>query len=103
MVDLDGITLVPEPSAEYLNRRQNLDYESVREDCLSWLLVFGIKPKKGEGYPFETVKPRAHRMDAFYRFVWEINGGYTTSHSLDGDPIALGRPVVLVERGANDR
>jgi len=77
MANLDGITLVPEPSAEYLNQRQRLDYESVREDCLSWLLVFGIKPKKGEGYAFETVKARAHRMDAFYRYVWESIGGYT--------------------------
>ncbi len=58
-------------------------------------------PKKGEGYAFETVKPRAHRMDAFYRFVWESNGGYTTPHSLDGDPIALGwyrqfREIILM-------
>jgi site-specific recombinase XerD len=77
MVDLDGITLVTEPSAEYLNQRQRLDYESVRKDCLSWLLVFGLKPKKGEGYAYQTVKARAYRMDAFYRHVWETTGGYT--------------------------
>lgn len=78
MADLDGITVVPEPSADRLNQRQLLDYRTTRKNCLSWLLVFGIKPKKGEGYAFETVKPRAHRMDAFYRFVWDLTGGYTT-------------------------
>lgn len=75
MANLDGITLVPEPSAERLNQGQRLDYEATRRECLSWLLVFGIHPKKGEGYAFETVKARAHRMDAFYRYVWDTTGG----------------------------
>jgi len=83
MPDLDGITLVPEPSAEMLNQRQQLDYKSVREDCLSWLLVFGIDPEKGDGYAFETVKARAHRMDAFYRYVWTANGRYTSDVTHD--------------------
>lgn len=83
MADLDGITLVPEPSAERLNLRQRLDYEATRRECLSWLLVFGIHPKKGEGYAFETVKARAHRMDAFYRYVWDTTGGYTADVTHD--------------------
>jgi len=31
---LDGITVVPEPSAELLNQRQLVDYRSQREQCL---------------------------------------------------------------------
>ena len=77
MVDLDGITVVTEPSATCLNQRQRLDYEATRKSCLSWLLVFGIDPSKGEGYAHSTVKNRAHRMDQFYRYVWDREGGYT--------------------------
>lgn len=83
MVDLDGSTLVTEPSAEHLNSRHRLDNESVRENCLPWLLVFGRRPKKGEGYAYETVKARAYRLNAFYRYVREINGGYTADVTHD--------------------
>jgi len=78
MVDLDGITLVTEPAAEMLNQRQQLDYEAIRKDCLEWLLVFGLDQKRGDGYAYQTVKPRSHRMDAFYRWVWDAEGRYTT-------------------------
>lgn len=30
-----------------------------------------------------TVKPRSSRMDQFYRFVWEEEGGYTSNISTD--------------------
>ncbi|WP_251328495.1 hypothetical protein [Haloplanus pelagicus] len=56
MTDLDGITVVTEPSEESLNERQLSDYRSQREDCLKWLLTFGKNPDKVEGYAFETVR-----------------------------------------------
>jgi site-specific recombinase XerD len=79
---LEGITVVPEPSAELLNERQQIDYRNQREQCLEWLLVFGKDPKKAEGYARTTVKNRAHRMDQFYRWVWDRDG-YTTNVTHD--------------------
>jgi hypothetical protein len=76
MTDLDGITVVTEPSEESLNERQLSDYRSQREDCLKWLLTFGKNPDMVEGYAFETVHARAYRMDMFYRWVWEQEGRY---------------------------
>jgi len=79
----ESITVVTEPAAEYLNQKQLLDYRSEREDCLSWLLTFGKEPKKANGYALGTVKPRAYRMDQFYRWIWEQEGGYTAQLSQD--------------------
>ncbi|MCD2199535.1 site-specific integrase [Halobacterium sp. KA-4] len=79
MVDLDDISVLTEPSKEYLNQRQELDYKSERESCLKWLLTFGKNPEKADGYAHGTVKPRSSRIDQFYRFVWEYEGGYTAN------------------------
>lgn len=78
MTRSDELTLVPQPSEDYLNKRQLLDYRSRREDCLTWLLAVGKKPDKAEGYAFQTVDNRAYRMDMFYRWVWQQEEGYTT-------------------------
>jgi len=75
---LDGITVVTEPAAELLNERQRIDYRSQREQCLEWLLAFGKDPKKADGYAHTTVQSRSHRMDKFYRWVWNREG-YTTN------------------------
>ncbi|QSG09558.1 XerD/XerC family integrase [Halapricum desulfuricans] len=72
-----------EPAREYLNQKQLLDYRSEREDCLSWLLAFGKDPETADGYALGTVKPRAYRMDQFYRWIWEQEGGYTAQLSHD--------------------
>ncbi|MFC7074235.1 tyrosine-type recombinase/integrase [Halovenus rubra] len=76
MTELDGITVVTEPSEKILNNRQLSDYEHQRKDCLEWLLTFGKNPDKVDGYAFETVRARAYRMDMFYRWVWESEGRY---------------------------
>jgi site-specific recombinase XerD len=73
------LPIVPEPSAEILNKRQIVDYRSQREDCLEWLLTFGKNPAEADGYAFETVRNRAYRMDAFYRWVREQEASYTAS------------------------
>lgn len=75
---LEGIAVVPEPSAELLNERQQIDYRQHREQCLEWLLAFGKNPEKAEGYAHATVKGRSHRMDQFYHWVWHQHG-YTTN------------------------
>lgn len=79
MSRLSELSVVPEPSEEVLNKRQIVDYRSQREDCLSWLLDFGKDPERAEGYAFQTVRNRSHRMDMFYRWVWEQEGRYTAS------------------------
>lgn len=77
MSRLQDLTIIPQPSKEYLNKRQLLDYRSQREDCLEWLLAIGKKPEEAEGYAFQTVNNRAYRMDMFYRWLWQREGGYT--------------------------
>lgn len=74
---LDDITLVPEPSRKHLNERQLVDYRAERKDCVQWLLAVWKTPEHGEGYAKGTVKPRASRMDQFYRWVWTEEDGYT--------------------------
>jgi len=78
-MDLSDISIVPEPSAQRINQRQVEDYRNERTECLQWLLAFGKDPERAEGYAKATVKARSHRMDQFFRFVWEEEGGYTTS------------------------
>jgi hypothetical protein len=46
---------------------------------VSPLLAFGKNPDKAEGYAKGTIKPRAYRLDQFYRFIWEREGGYTVN------------------------
>ncbi|SDR06916.1 tyrosine-type recombinase/integrase [Natronobacterium texcoconense] len=81
MTDLDGITVVTEPSREYLNQRQLMDYRSTREACLEWLLTFGKDPEQVEGYARTTVSARASRMDKFYRWVWDEEDRYVSDPS----------------------
>lgn len=76
---LEDITVVTEPSEELLNERQIIDYRAQREQCLEWLLTFGKKPQRAVGYAPMTVKNRGSRMDAFYRWVWQEEDGYTTN------------------------
>lgn len=83
MTNLDEYPVVTSSDEEYLNQRQLLDYRTEREDCLRWLLTFGKKPDEAVGYAKGTVKPRCYRMDRFYRFVWEQEGGYTVNVTHD--------------------
>ena len=76
---LEGIPVVTEPAAELLNERQQIDYRHTREECLEWLLTFGKDPQKADGYARTTVKNRSHRMDQFYRWVWDYENGYLTN------------------------
>lgn len=77
--EIEGIIVVPEPSRETLSNRQQVDYADHREELIEWLLVFGKKPAQAEGYAIATTKNTAERLDAFYRWVWGENGGYTTA------------------------
>ena len=81
---LHGITVLTEPTADLLNERQQIDFRTTRENCLKWLLGFGKNPEKADGYARSTLKTRAHRMDQFYRWVWQQQtDGYTTNVTHD--------------------
>jgi hypothetical protein len=87
MTDLSGITAVSKCTEDRLNDRQLVDHRNQREDCLSWLLTFGLDPEKVKGYARGTVKHRAARMDQFYRWVWDTHDGCTaaiTTEHADG-------------------
>lgn len=78
--EVEGITLVPTPSAEMLNDRQRVDYADHREELIKWMLNLGKDPERAEGYAHDTVRRRACDIDVFYRYVWEEHtDGYTTS------------------------
>lgn len=83
MVDFTEITLIPGPSREILNQREMVDYESQREEYLSWLLTFGKNPDHAEGYAPATISKRAYRIDQFYRWVWGEEDRYTTNVTHD--------------------
>lgn len=83
MVDLSDYRLVTSNSEAYLNPRQLVDYRAEREECFRWLLTFGKRPEEAVGYAPGTVKPRGYRMDRFYRFVWDEEGGYTANVTHD--------------------
>jgi site-specific recombinase XerD len=79
----EAVPVVTQPATEFLNQRQLVDYRAEREDCLSWLLALGKNPDKAVGYALGTVKPRAYRMDQFYRWVWSRDDGYTAQVTVD--------------------
>lgn len=83
MTDLDGITVVTEPSEAYLNSRQLEDYRGQRRSCLTWLLNRGKDPELHEGYARSTVSNRGSRMDYFYRWVWQQEDRYVANPTLD--------------------
>jgi len=93
MVDLEDSSIITEPIKERLNQCQITDYRHHRVMCLEWLLTMGMNPKKTEGYAFLLVKYMAHRMDVFYRWVWEqFRSGYPDGivlqpvHGSEGGP-----------------
>jgi hypothetical protein len=50
VADLEGITVVPEPTEERLGQRQLFEYRDTREQCLAWLLARGKAPERASGY-----------------------------------------------------
>ena len=74
---VEGIRLVPKDTAKYLNDKQTGHYANWRKRFLRWLLYEGKNPDKAKGYSRDTVQKTAYRADAFMRFVWERDDGYT--------------------------
>ncbi|MFD1564636.1 tyrosine-type recombinase/integrase [Haloarchaeobius amylolyticus] len=77
----ESIVLISTPAGRYLNKRQLIAYRNHRENLIKWLIRMGKDPKKLEGYAIATAKNYATILDAFYRWAWENQGGYTTDLS----------------------
>ncbi|WP_259535293.1 site-specific integrase [Halalkaliarchaeum sp. AArc-CO] len=80
---VDGIVLVTEDAAEYLNPRQELSYREHRRELAEWMLSLGKDPGKAEGYSHTTAKNRMNRLDLFYRYTWDQEGRYVQDLSTD--------------------
>ena len=85
MKSIDEKWLTTSKSEAQLNDRQLEMYREHRRDLLGWMLNRGQNPEGEIGYARNTVKNRANRLDLFYRWVWDIEQGYTenitTSHA----------------------
>ena len=74
---IEDIVVVPEPSHQILNQRQLEDYYGFRANLIRWLVNLGKDPEKATGYAHETVRQRCYKLDQFYRWIWNEEGGYT--------------------------
>jgi site-specific recombinase XerD len=74
---IEGVTIVPQVTANVLDNRKQADYRHHRESLIKWLLTFGKSPDEVEGYSAGTTKVRAQKIDQFYRWVWKHEDGYT--------------------------
>ncbi|MFT4881788.1 MAG: hypothetical protein ACI9CA_001263 [Natronomonas sp.] len=58
--------LVPDPSAERLNERQQPDHRGFRRDSQEWL--------HDQDYSNSVVRPALYRTDKWVRWVWDRHG-----------------------------
>lgn len=74
---VEGIVLIHEPTAEYLNERQRVAYRGHREKLIKWLAKQGKDPEKLEGYAHDTYYTYANVIDQFHRHIWDENSSFT--------------------------
>ncbi len=74
-----GIPLVTDKSREYLNPKQEVDYQELRRDIAEFLFTKAKDPDQFEGYSDSVVHTTMNRLDLFFRFVWDQKQRYTTS------------------------
>lgn len=74
---IDETWLTTAKSEKLLNPRQLEMYREHRRDLLTWMLDKGQNPDVNIGYAEETVENRGYRLDMFYRWVWDVEDGYT--------------------------
>jgi hypothetical protein len=74
---IDEGLLTPSKSESRLNNRELEMYREHRRKLLTWMLNKGRAPEMNVGYAEEIVENRSYRLDMFYRWVWDIEDGYT--------------------------
>lgn len=73
---VQGIVLLTDAAAQYLNPREEITYKEHRRELAEWMLNLGKTPKKAEGYSYSTAASRMRRLDLFYRRVWQDEKQY---------------------------
>jgi hypothetical protein len=58
-----GVRTVPEKTAEELDERHLIDYQSYMEQLIKWLLNVGKDPERAEGYSEATIDTSAYQID----------------------------------------
>jgi hypothetical protein len=82
---IDESLLTTVKSEKRLNPCELEMYRKHRRELLTWMLNNGQNPDANIGYGEVTVENRSYRLDLFYRWVWDVEDGYTenitTSHA----------------------
>jgi site-specific recombinase XerD len=74
---------VPEPDKQALadNPKKLVLWKRHKEEFIKWALTMGKNPLNFTGYAHDTVEVTNYNVSAFFRWVWNENGGYTTNVS----------------------
>ncbi|WP_049935836.1 tyrosine-type recombinase/integrase [Haloplanus natans] len=81
----DQYPVLTRPTRQILGDKQLDDYEQFRLEFINWLDREGKTPEvRGEnGYAEGVVSNTAHRIDYWFRYVWEQEGSYTLNITHD--------------------
>lgn len=80
---MEGIVLLTDKSAQYLNPKEEIAYKEHRRELAEWMLHLGKNPEKAEGYSFTTVRGRMNALDLFYRWVWQEEERFVQNMTTD--------------------
>jgi integrase len=72
----DKYRIVTENTEERLSEKELVDHRSEMESFTRWLDTIGKEPTRAEGYAYDTIRATVHRIDVFYRWIWDREGGY---------------------------
>lgn len=73
----DGITIATRKAERRLNEKQLTHYTTWHATFVEWCLNTGKNIEKKEGFAEATIERTTARTDAFIRFVWREEDGYT--------------------------
>jgi site-specific recombinase XerD len=74
---MSDFPVITDPAKQTLNERQLVMYRERRKNFIEWLEYVGKDPDHAEGYADATVEKTAYRTDAFMRWVWSQEDGFT--------------------------
>lgn len=77
------LKFVPSITKQQLSHREAILYDEHRRKFVEWMRKYGKDTEREEGLAESTVSNYAHRLDKFYRWVWDSKGGFTTRMSHD--------------------
>ena len=72
----DEYRIVTQNTEERLSEKELIDHRTEMEAFTRWLDTVGKEPTNAEGYAYDTIRATIHRIDQFYRWIWDREGGY---------------------------